>query len=209
MKSAQAYLEEFLGDPDRVARYLRVLREECHTAKDVGYLMRRLLENEKATEEERLHTEQKMRRLDVYRAFTEEAKLDVDCETTGRAIRFEIDSWKAEVAEKKTAAAEDAVEDAVESSKKRCFVVMIIDPDNKEEITELAELSKKYGRIKEYMIIEYLVTKRLIEKEMIQKNIHITDKSHDLCDLLLAIPSSKRRFLPRRRARAGSARLAA
>jgi hypothetical protein len=191
MKSAQAYLEEFLGDPDKVAEKLRALTTKCHSAKEVGDLMRKLVSDEGVAEKQLAHKE-------VYQAFTDAAKLRSQGDTTGKAFREALKSWKAEQAEK--AAKVAAAETAVESNKKPHFMLTAIAPENKEEIAERAELDKKYGRIIDYKIIDDPMLRELLRKEMIRKNIRITDKSHDLCDPLLAISSSKRRFLPRRRA---------
>ena len=198
MKSAQAYLEEYLGDPDKAARYLRVLREECHTAKDVGYLMRDLVLDERVAEKQLTHN-------DVYQVFTDEAKLATEGGTTGKAFREALKSRKAEQAADEAAkAAEEAAKAEEEAAKAEeaeyDYIVYKVKRNTTRITTEYAELDKKNGRIENYMIIEFRATKRLIEKEMIRKNIRITDKSHDLCDPLLAISSSKRRFLPRRRA---------
>ncbi|MBP3471381.1 MAG: hypothetical protein J6K41_03985 [Paraprevotella sp.] len=195
MKSAQAYLEEFLGDPDKVAEKLRALTTKCHSAKEVGDLMRKLVSDEGVAEKRLAHKE-------VYQAFTDAAKLRSQGDTTGKAFREALKSWKAEQAEKaaKVAAAEEAEKAAAETFERFHLGVVAIAPGNKEEIAERAELDKKYGRIKEFMIIENPTLRELLRKEMIRKNIRITDKSHDLCDPLLAISSSKRRFLPRRRA---------
>lgn len=195
MKSAQAYLEEFLGDPDKVAEKLRALTTKCHSAKEVGDLMRKLVSDEGVAEKRLAHKE-------VYQAFTDAAKLRSQGDTTGKAFREALKSWKAEQAEKaaKVAAAEEAEKAAAETFERFHLGVVAIAPGNKEEIAERAELDKKYGRIKEFMLIENPTLRELLRKEMIRKNIRITDKSHDLCDPLLAISSSKRRFLPRRRA---------
>lgn len=199
MKSAQAYLEEFLGDPDKVAEKLRALTTKCHSAKEVGDLMRKLVSDEGVAEKQLAHKE-------VYQAFTDAAKLRSQGDTTGKAFREALKSWKAEQAEKaaKVAAAEEAEKAskvaAAETFEGFHLGLVAIAPGNKEEVAERAELDKKYGRIKEFMIIENPTLRELLRKEMIRKNIRITDKSHDLCDPLLAISSSKRRFLPRRRA---------
>lgn len=201
MKSAQAYLEEFLGDPDKAARYLRELCTECRYATYVAALMIRLVRDEQVPEERLKHN-------DVYRAFTDAAKLSTQAGTTGHAFRDALKSAAEEAASDAAKKAAEAKAEAVAEAEKKkglAFITVAVEWENAERILRHAEIEEDSGNIVSYMIVKDPTARELLRKEMKRNIAHKTDKSHDLCDPLLAISPSERRFLPRRRARGGAA----